>query len=148
VGLCAELARNHVLSLNSNLASRQVRAFAQAVDPQRVEYIHCGIHAEEREQRNGWPSLLTNLRTLVRAGFPLFSSCVMTPAAFDLFERASERLDTVDVPLIPKLLRGLYRGQQFPQSYSCHQREQFIRFSEFAERKIRANDFAPLAATL
>jgi hypothetical protein len=32
----------------------------------------------------------------------LFSSCVMTPAAFDLFERASERLDTVDVPLIPK----------------------------------------------
>jgi len=68
----------------------------------------------------------------------------MTPAAFALFERASERLDTVDVPLIPKVLRGLYQGRQYPQSYTGQEREQFIRFSELAERRIRGNNFSPM----
>jgi MoaA/NifB/PqqE/SkfB family radical SAM enzyme len=144
VELCAALARNHLLSINSNLTSKRVRAFAQAVDPQRVEYIHCGVHPEEREKRNGWRTLAANLQTLAQAGFPVFASCVMTPAAFALFEGASERLDTVEVPLIPKALRGLYRGRRYPQSYSGQEREQFLRFSELAERKIRDCRLAPL----
>jgi MoaA/NifB/PqqE/SkfB family radical SAM enzyme len=144
VQLCAALTQNHLLSINSNLTSRRVRAFAQAVDPQRVEYIHCGVHPEEREKRKGWGTLTPNLRTLVQAGFPVFASCVMTPAAFALFEGASERLDTVDVPLIPKVLRGLYRGRQYPLSYSDQEREQFLRFSELAERKIRGSRLSPL----
>jgi MoaA/NifB/PqqE/SkfB family radical SAM enzyme len=144
VELCAALAQNHLIALNSNLTSRRVRAFAQAVDPRRVEYIHCGVHPEEREKRNGWKTLLPNLRILVQAGFPVYSSCVMTPAAFALFEGASRRLDTVEVPLIPKLLRGLHRGRHYPQNYSGQEREQFLRFSELAGRKIRASRFSPL----
>ena len=143
VELCAALTRNHLLSLNSNVTSRRVRAFAQTVGPQRVEYIHCGVHPEEREKRNGWASLLSNLRVLVQAGFPVFSSCVMTRAAFGLFEQASERLDSVDVPLIPKALRGMYQGRSYPRSYSDRERELFVGFSELAERKIRGHRLAP-----
>jgi hypothetical protein len=53
VELCAALTRNHLLSLNSNVTAGRVRAFAQTVGPQRVEYIHCGVHPEEREKRQG-----------------------------------------------------------------------------------------------
>ena len=81
------------------------------MNPQRVVSIHCGVHPEEREKRKGWPMLLDNLRLLVDAGFPVIASSVMAPPAFALYERAAERLDSVGVPLIPKLLRGAYRGK-------------------------------------
>src|SRR5207253_4530761 len=103
VELCGTLSRHHYLSINSNLSSPRVRDFARAVKPERVAYIHCGVHPEERHKRKGWPGLLANMRALVEAGFPVFASCVMTPAAFSLFEDARERLQAAGVPLIPKL---------------------------------------------
>lgn len=144
VELCTALSQDHFLAINSNLASQRVRAFVQSVSPKRVVSIHCGVHPEEREKRNGWPLLLDNLRILVEAGFPVIASCVMTPDAFALYERAGERLDSVGVPLIPKLVRGPYRGQHYPQSYSVAQREQFLRFSDLAAQRIGQSHLEPM----
>ena len=141
--LCATLTRRHLISLNSNLALTRVTAFAKAVDPERVHFIHCGIHIEERDKHNGWTLLLNNLRELVQAGFPVFASSVMTPEAFPLFEDARARLDDAGVPLIPKIIRGMFRERQYPQSYSALEREQFLQFAAFAEQKILDSPHAP-----
>ena len=144
VDLCVSLEREHFLCINSNLGTNRVSDFAARVDPSRVEYVHCGVHPQERDARGGWPLLLANLDTLLQAGFPVFASCVMTPEAFASFERTAALLGDVGVPLIPKVLRGAWRGRFFPDAYTGAERAEFIRLSHLAEESVRANPHRPM----
>ena len=121
-----------------------MREFSEEIDPTRVEYVHCGVHPEERERRKGWASPLANLEILVGAGFPVFASCVMTPAAFGLFESTRELLRAIDVTLIPKILRGMDHGRRYPQSYTLEERDAFVRLSERADSDIEKNPQRPM----
>ena len=143
VELCSELSKNHYLSINSNLSSSRVAQFAREVKAERVAYIHCGIHPEERRDRKGWPALLSNLTVLIDAGYPVFASCVMTPAAFDLFEDARDRLGRLGVPLIPKLLEDRYQQRFYPQDYTDQEREKFIELSKVAGGAVDASPLKP-----
>ena len=60
VRLCRTLTSRHYISVNSNLSSPRVHGFAADIDPSRVQYVHCGVHVEERDRRKGWRNLLTN----------------------------------------------------------------------------------------
>jgi MoaA/NifB/PqqE/SkfB family radical SAM enzyme len=142
--LCVSLAREHFLSINSNLGTNRVLDFAERVDPTRVEYVHCGVHPEERDAHGGWSLLLANMDALVKAGFPVFASCVMTPESFASFGRAAALLNDVGVPLIPKVMRGGYRGRYFPEAYSNDERAEFIRLSNLAEESVAANPHRPM----
>ncbi len=82
VHLCRTLTSRHYISLTSNLTSHRVENFAADIDASRVQYVHCGVHAEERDRRKGWPQLLANVGFLLERGFPVFASLVMTPSAF------------------------------------------------------------------
>jgi MoaA/NifB/PqqE/SkfB family radical SAM enzyme len=132
VYLCRTLTSRHYVSLNSNLSSGRVREFAAEIDPARVQFVHCGVHVEERDRRNGWRNLWTNVACLVEGGFPLYASLVMTPAAFDDFPRVEEAFAALGVPLIPKAIRGAYEGRRYPQAYTEAERTKFRRFSEQA----------------
>lgn len=143
VNLCRALTSRHYISLNSNLTSPRVCDFAAAVDPSRVEHIHCGVHVEERDRRNGWRDLLSNVSVLRDRGFPVFASLVMTPAAFERLPRVAESFSNLGVPLIPKAIRGHYDRLWYPQSYTADQRAQFRRFSEQAEAVGRAGGWQP-----
>jgi MoaA/NifB/PqqE/SkfB family radical SAM enzyme len=143
VHLCRILTARHYISLNTNLSSRRVRDFAAQVDPSRVEYVHCGVHVEERDRRKGWRNLGANITTLVERGFPVFASLVMTPAAFADFPRAVDFLAELGVALIPKSLRGTYEGRWYPQAYTEAERGQFRVFSEQAERIAMTGTWQP-----
>jgi len=143
VALCRALASHHYISLNSNLSSRRVRDFAEAVDPSRVQYIHCGVHVEERDRLKGWRHLLANAALLLERGFPLFASLVMTPDAFAEYSRVAEPFTSLGVPLIPKVLRGDFEGCWYPQAYTEAQRAQFRFLSEEAEAIAAASKWQP-----
>jgi Radical SAM superfamily len=51
VDLCEQLARDHYLSINSNLSHRSVDDFAERIDPRRVHYINAALHPDERGKR-------------------------------------------------------------------------------------------------
>jgi len=133
VRLCRTLTSRHYISLNSNLSSRRVREFAADIEPSRVQYVHCGVHVEERDCRKGWPNLQANITSLLERGFPVFASLVMTPSAFADFPRVEHLFTALGVPLIPKAIRGSYEGRWYPQAYTEAERIQFRRFSEQAE---------------
>jgi MoaA/NifB/PqqE/SkfB family radical SAM enzyme len=133
VALCRVLTSRHYISLNSNLSSRRVQDFRAAVDPARVQYIHCGVHVEERDRLKGWRYLLANIESLIERGFPVFASLVMTSHAFAEYSRVAEPFTSLGVPLIPKVLRGGFEGRWYPQAYTAAQRAQFRFLSEQAE---------------
>ena len=143
IELCAGLSQDHYLSINSNLSSKRVTEFARQVNPERVAYIHCGVHPEERRNRNSWPALLANLTVLVEAGFPVFASCVMTPAAFHLFDETLERLGPVGVALVPKMLEGQHNQRFYPQAYSDRERGKFIELSRAASLAVDSSPTNP-----
>jgi MoaA/NifB/PqqE/SkfB family radical SAM enzyme len=143
VRLCRTLSSRHYLSLNSNLSSGRVREFAAEIDPARVQFVHCGVHVEERDRRNGWRSLRTGVACLLEGGFPLYASLVMTPAAFAEFPRVEETFAALGVPLIPKAIRGAYAGRWYPQAYTEAERSKFRRFSEQAELVAKTGQCRP-----
>ena len=134
IHLCRAITSQHYISVNSNLSSARVRAFAEEIDPARVKYIHCSVHVEERDRRSGWKNLAANVSTLLEHGFPVFASLVMTPAVFASFPRASQVFEELGVALAPKAIRGNYENRWYPQAYTQSERAQFRRFSEKAEQ--------------
>lgn len=143
VRLCRTLTSRHFISVNSNLSSHRVRDFAAEIDRSRVQYVHCGVHVEERDRRKGWRNLLPNVTSLLERGFPVFASLVMTPSAFAQFPRVAEPFTALGVALIPKAIRGSYEGRWYPQAYTEAERTQFRRFSEQAEIIARNGTWRP-----
>jgi len=143
VHLCRTLTSRHYISINSNLSSNRVRAFAAEIDPSRVQYVHCGVHVEERDRRNGWRSLQANVTSLMDRGFPVFASLVMTPAGFRDYARVADVFAALGVPLIPKAIRGFHQGRWYPQAYTEAERTGFRRFAEQAERAAEKSAWQP-----
>lgn len=139
IDLCKILSRRHLLSINTNLSSTRISEFSHAVDPTRVEYVHCCLHIEERERLNGWKTLENNLTILVRRGFVLFASQIMTPGVFAVFPESARRLLDLGVGLIPKSLQGPLNGKWYPHAYSEKEKDLFRVFSEQAETHLRIN---------
>jgi len=143
VRLCETLTASHYVSINSNLSSEEVLRFAYSVDPNRVDYIHCGVHLEQRESHEGFQELLKKIQILVDHGFALFATHVMTPSTFKQFQTISERFADIDVPLVPKALRGIYEGKHYPTSYTLEEREKFTVFSRSAENRLKESKRRP-----
>lgn len=134
--LCEALTKRHFISMNSNL-SRPLQSFVERVDPSRVSFINAGFHFEERERRSGNAIFLENARLLRSKGFPLLVSIVATPSALARFEEAADILAQAGIVPIPKILRGSYNGQRFPEAYTEPDRDRFRKFAALAQESYR-----------
>lgn len=130
--LSEALTRRHFISMNSNL-TRPLQSFAERVDPTRVSFINAGFHFEERERRSDNAAFLKNAELLLSKGFPLLVSIVATPRALARFEEATELLAQIGIVPIPKVLRGSYDGQRFPEAYTELDRERFRKFAAIGQ---------------
>ena len=137
VDLCAALTADHVIALNSNITTAAADEFCETVPPDRVDYVHCAVHPQQRAKGDGLQALTRRVIRFRDAGFPLFLSCVMEPGAFASFPSLFDHFASLGVPLLPKALRGMFAGKPFPESYSAEQREQFSRFSMNATELVR-----------
>jgi hypothetical protein len=77
--LCELLTATHYLSFNSNLTHSAIVDVAKRVDPSRISFINAGLHAEERELRQGLAKFLKHVAYLKGQNFPVFISIVSTP---------------------------------------------------------------------
>ncbi|MGH2443482.1 MAG: radical SAM protein [Chloroflexota bacterium] len=137
VELCRLLTQRHFISINTNADSDRVRTFSEIIDPARVDFINCGVHVQQREERNRAEAFVRNVHFLRDAGFDAFASCVMYPPVFPDFSETWERYAQDDVILIPKAFRGIYQGRPYPEAYSDSQRALFIEYSLRAEQECR-----------
>lgn len=131
--LCALLSLRHLISLNTNLVSDTIYDLMDMVDPRRVIGLNCSAHIIERERMGLVDDYIRKLNDLADRGFLAYASQVMLPEGFPRFPADFEQLRARGVILIPKILRGVYRGQRYPGAYTARERELYTTYSLGAE---------------
>ena len=138
VDLCELLTVRHLISINTNADLEEVASFAKRIAPDRVDFINCGSHPEQRFVHSGIDRFVRNVRLLTDMGFDAFVSCVMYPPLFADFPDLWQRYAAQGVVLIPKALQGEHLGRSFPQGYTEAERRIFIAYSNRAEEAYAA----------
>lgn len=129
VDLCRLITLNHFISINTNADSDYVRTFAETIDPGRVDFINCGLHIQQRQQRNRTEVFVRNVGILQARGFDVFASSVMYPPIFTEFPGIWDWYAAKGIILIPKALQGLHFGSSYPESYTNAEQALFIEYS-------------------
>jgi len=142
--LCERLTKRHYISFNSNLSQPSVRGLIGRVDPSRVNFINAGLHAVERERKQGLAVFLENVGALRAAKFPLIVSIVATPEVLANAEGVSGLLQPLALVPVPKVLRGTFDGKNYPAAYTAEERHHFRRMSD-AARAVYAPSLAAMA---
>lgn len=132
VELCRLLTRRHRISINTNTDSDHVRTFAATIDPGRVDFINCGLHVQQRQQRRRTDAFIYNVHTLQAAGFDVFVSSVMYPPIFAEFPAIWDWYATQGITIIPKVLQGRHLGRRYPSGYTDAERACFTEYSRRA----------------
>jgi MoaA/NifB/PqqE/SkfB family radical SAM enzyme len=118
VNLCERLAQKHFLSINSNLSHRSVVAFANAIDPARVHYVHAALHYAERATKASLQAFVDRVRLLQDRRFNVLVSAVMTPAMVEVLPKIAADLEAQGIFLIPKVMRAKYGDRRYPAAYT------------------------------
>ena len=122
VDLCEQLARNHYLSINTNLTTACWEQFRERVDPARVHYINAALHYDERQKKHSLECFVERAHRLVADGFNVLVSVVMTPEVTKIFSELELLFEPHDLAIIPKVMRGLYGGKLYPEAYTENER--------------------------
>lgn len=131
--LCRLLTGKHLISINTNADSPKTLQFARVVSPDAVLFINCAVHLAQRLERNRIEAFVEHVHALKSAGFDAFVSSVMYPEVFPHFVERWEWFAGQGLPLWPKVFRGAYRGQRYPESYTPVEREIIVDYSRRAE---------------
>lgn len=142
VELCEHLARDHYLSINSNLSHRCIDAFAERIDPKRVHYVNAALHYDEMHEAS-LAVFVKRVNRLQIRRFNVLVSVVMTPPMIDTFPEVSKHLESCGLFLIPKVMRQRYQGVQYPAAYSDSERSLLLDYLAEARRK-----YAPVITSM
>jgi len=135
VELCKQLAVHHYLSINSNLSHHSIDDFVEKIDPGRVHFVHASVHYEERQKRKGVGIFIDRIHKLHKAKFNVLVSVVMTPKAVETFPVVFKYFDSHGVPLIPKVMRGKFKGKVYPAAYSNGEKTIILEYLIEAQQK-------------
>ena len=130
--LCGLLARDHYLSLNSNLSHRSIEAFMDAVDPARVHFINAALHHDERVARGGLAVFIARVHALQARGFPVLVTQVADTALLPRLDDLLDRMAAEGIVVFPKALRGGHQGRVYPQAYTEAERQTIRRLARRA----------------
>lgn len=150
VDLCKELTKKHMISINTNISHSEVYRFGETISPDKVGYIHCALHIQEREKSRTIADFLEKYKFLEARGFYIFASYVMHPGLVNRFDDDYRYFKSLGVILRPKVFRGneprlvlpesrifsrirrLFE-RTYPQAYSPKQRDDILAFIDRSE---------------
>ena len=109
VQLCEMLTEKHFVSMNTNLSHKNIYEFADKVPPEKVGFIHCSLHIQERGRRLGLINdYIDKYNMLKNKGYYIFASYVMFPQLVNRYETDYEYFKKNGIILMPKIYRGDY----------------------------------------
>lgn len=156
VKLCSELTENHFISMNSNLSHNNIYQFGESVNPQKVRFIHCSIHIQERERLKLVKDFIDKYNFLKKKGFFVFASYVVTPSLMHKFRKDYILFKSEGVIIRPKAFHGstyLWRetnnrilnkmrnmySKFYPDSYTKKQKESLLRYNSESDNDRKAD---------
>ncbi len=138
MGLCEQLTQEHYLSINSNLSHPVIADFAERINPERVHYINAAVHDDERQKKKAHEVFIQRVQKLQQYRFNVLVSIVMTPAVIRTFPQLAAFYESHGLFLIPKVVRGGYQGQRYPEAYTEEERSLFLEYLTRATLKYAA----------
>ena len=137
VELCEKLTSKHYLGVFTNLSSNKAYDFTERIDPERVEFIYCSVHIEEREQRREVEDFINKISLLKRKGFNVVTPIVIYPSVLKRFNELYRFFDNHGITLMPKIFFGYYRGKHYPQGYTRKERNKILLYSKLSESEMQ-----------
>jgi MoaA/NifB/PqqE/SkfB family radical SAM enzyme len=124
VNICEKLTNaDFKISLETNLSLRkQVAAFADRINPGKVDRISISSHLIEREKRGLKEAFINDVLLLKDKGFALSVNYVIHPLLLSRFRDDYEFFKKKDITLIPRPFVGLFEDRLYPDAYSSEER--------------------------
>lgn len=139
VDLCASIAGDCYIGLQTNLASEEVARFVTLIPADRVQYpafslagedlvlsgVNYGIdvtyHPGALFRKGLHERFIANLLLLKEKGYRFQINCVLYPASYRwIMDRISD-LELLGFDINPRVFRGWWDGRFFPRSYTAEQ---------------------------
>ena len=153
VNLCQELTKKHFISINTNLTHKDTFRFTEIINPEKVNFLHCSLHIQERGKTNKIKDFIKKYKLLQNQGFHVFASYLMYPHLIKQFKKDYVRFKSEGILLKPKVFWGncarfkiidlaIFRkmrhffGKHYPESYSAKQKnliKSYINTSNYDE---------------
>lgn len=132
VELCKGL-KNHFISINTNLSTSNVNDFVEQVNPERVAFIHCSLHIDERERLKLVQDFIDKYHSLKERGFNTYVTQVMYPPLLRRFDEIFDHFKEYGIAIRPKVFRGRYKQKIYPLSYREGERKKILKYSGLSE---------------
>jgi len=125
--LCAEVATEHFIGLNTNLTyGKRIAEFARKVPPDRVLRIHASLHLQELQRLDVLEEWISRYKSLRDAGFPIAAIPVAHPSISEVeVENLSSSLTDSNDRLSWAPFIGEWEHRTFPDEYT---RKELARF--------------------
>lgn len=115
---CKEIAKNHFISLATNLTSNRVKKFSEEISPERVEYIYTSVHIKELERLSLIDKYVNNFHICKERNFNIGAFVVAYPSLLNEVVEYKKFFQKKGITLYFKPYHGEYRGKFYPNSYS------------------------------
>jgi MoaA/NifB/PqqE/SkfB family radical SAM enzyme len=123
-GLCQEISKKHYFAVNTNLSTKNVFEFADAINPQKCLFINAAVHISEREKHDPQiKNYIEKLNYLQKKGFHVIAYYLAIPQLFGrIFEDISNLKSNGIQKVRIKIFRGIMNGKYYPYSYTTDDR--------------------------
>ncbi len=118
IDACEEITRKHYVSFNTNLATPEVKRFAERIDPGRVLNIHASLHFDELMGRKLMDSFVANYKMLERKGFNIYAEAVAWPGMSDRVPDYKRVMDSYGIEFTFAPYIGNNKVLDYPEVYS------------------------------
>jgi MoaA/NifB/PqqE/SkfB family radical SAM enzyme len=140
VELCQGLTEKHYISINTNLTLTVVNDFIKKINPNRVAFINCSLHYDERKQRHSVDFFTRQFKGLKEAGFNCFITQVFYSPTITRFKSLFDDFKIKGLTIRPKVFRGYYNSKHYPESYTEVEKKLFMTYSSLAHKLEPASD--------
>ncbi len=137
VELCEKLTNKHYIGIFTNLTSNRVYDFTERIDPERVDFISCSVHIEERERVGGVEDFINKFSLLRRKGFNVTATIIVYPTVLEQFTELYSFFKRHDITLLTQNFQGYFRGKHYPQGYTRKERDKINLYSKLSESEMQ-----------
>jgi MoaA/NifB/PqqE/SkfB family radical SAM enzyme len=122
IEICSEISKKHIITLNTNLSTPNVFAFADNINPEKVIF-NSSVHIPERTKSH-LDSYIEKVLYLQKKGFCVLAGYVAHPDLFDRMESDISYLKSEGIKNISiKIFNGLYKDKIYPFSFTSEEKD-------------------------
>ena len=125
VDICKAITNKQYLSLITNLSTKNVFDFADAINPDKCLNINASVHIVEREKSDlKLRMFIEKMLYLQNKGFNIAAVYVAHPELFDRIKSDIAYLKSSGIKNVNILIfRGWYNGKEYPSSFNAEQKD-------------------------